>query len=128
MNPSPNKVTENDTDSSSSSKEQENLIITSCTSSDSMSSRGHTSLPPEEMDVNPDESEHDDSKHQYEAEKIIALTNFGGSLTFLVKFKGINEADWIPANEANKKFPRIVIDYYLSLPINWIKQKLNDNQ
>ncbi|XP_026822001.1 heterochromatin protein 1-like isoform X2 [Rhopalosiphum maidis] len=128
MSSSQKKVTKNDTDSSSSSQEQENSIVTSCTSSDSMSSRGHTSFPPEEMDVNPDDSDHDDSKHQYEAEKIIGATDVGGSLKFLVKLKGIDEAEWIPAIKANKKFPQIVLEYYYSLPIDWVQKKLNDNE
>ncbi|XP_026819484.1 heterochromatin protein 1-like isoform X2 [Rhopalosiphum maidis] len=117
MSSSQKKVTKNDTDSSSSSQEQENSIVTSC-----------ASLPPEEMDVNPDDSDHDDSKHQYEAEKIIGATDVGGSLKFLVKLKGIDEAEWIPAIKANKKFPQIVLEYYYSLPIDWVQKKLNDNE
>jgi hypothetical protein len=71
----------------------------------------------EEMDVNPGDSKPKVSK---QAEKVLGVTNFGGSLSLLVKFKGIDEAELIPAKEANKKFPQIVIDYYSSLPIEWV--------
>ncbi|XP_060854159.1 chromobox protein homolog 1-like [Rhopalosiphum padi] len=66
-------------------------------------------------------AEHENSKpNNKEVEKILGVTDFSGPLTFLVKFKGIDEAELIPAKEANKKFPQIVIDYYSSLPIEWV--------
>ncbi|XP_060833894.1 chromobox protein homolog 1-like [Rhopalosiphum padi] len=64
-------------------------------------------------------AEHENSKpNNKQAEKIVGVTDC--PLTFLVKFKGIDEAELIPAKEANKKFPQIVLDFYLSLPIEWV--------
>lgn len=64
------------------------------------------------MDVDPDESKHRDTERQHKAEKIIGVTNSGGSLIFLVKFKGMDEAELVPAEEANTKFPQVVIAYF----------------
>lgn len=47
-----------------------------------------------------------------EPEKIIGATESDGELKFLIKWRGINETDTVPAKEANLKCPQIVIDFY----------------
>ena len=47
-----------------------------------------------------------------DAEKILGASDSGGVLTFLIQFKGIDQAEMVPASVANMKIPQMVIKFY----------------
>lgn len=47
-----------------------------------------------------------------EPDRIVGATDASGELMFLMMWKNCKEADLMPANQVNVRYPEIVINYY----------------
>lgn len=72
--------------------------------------------PSETQGADSDETDSDDEEYGFgrglEPERILGATDDGGRLKFLIKWKNFKKRDIVLAEEANKKCPQLVIEYY----------------
>ena len=56
-----------------------------------------------------------------QAEKIIGIRKEPGKLSFLIKWKGTEDTDFVDSREAKMKIPQVVIEFYEE-QLNWFNE------
>lgn len=60
------------------------------------------------------------------AEKVIGATDAQGVMAYLIKWQGIDEADFVPSQEVRKMCPQTIIDFYEER-LEWKPNSRKDN-
>lgn len=109
---SPNNITENQDNVQISNNNRIDNVPNKCHGGENNDSRGGKA----EIDINDSSKGNGKSNIAFmsgkEPEVILGVTNAIGPLVFLMKWKGIDEANLIEAAVANKLYPQTVIEYY----------------
>ena len=95
-----------------SKKEQEKIVEEKKKGRDRRKSEITKKDEPEEKKKKENDIKPHGFSRGFKAERIIGATRDTGELFFLIKWKGHEAADLVPAKEANTKIPQVVIKFY----------------